>query len=180
MSREPCIRPVALAIARRGQALLVFEGRDSHDGREFYRPLGGGIEFGEHSEHAVRRELREELGAELRDAHLLGVLEEVFTFRGEPRHELLFVYEVSFDDPAWYDRASVDFDDDGDPLRAVWVKPQQDGRPLYPEGLLGLLPRAARGPRCSSTGFAGSGLPRSYPTSAPGCKTSAQPGGWRR
>jgi ADP-ribose pyrophosphatase YjhB (NUDIX family) len=143
MSEPRCIRPVALAVVRRGSALLVFEGHDEHDGRAFYRPLGGGIEFGERSDQAVRRELREELGAEVRELRLLGVLEEVFRFRGEPRHELVFAYEVSLEDPLWYDRPSFDIDDEGEPLRAVWVKPPTDGRPLYPEGLLDLLPPAS-------------------------------------
>jgi ADP-ribose pyrophosphatase YjhB (NUDIX family) len=139
----PGIRPVALAVIRRGAALLVYEGSDEADGRRFYRPLGGGVHFGERSEDAVRRELREELGAELREPRLLGVLEEVFRFRGVPCHELVFAYEASFDDAAWYDRAVIDVDDEGDALRAVWVSPRTLDRALYPEGLLDLLPPPA-------------------------------------
>jgi ADP-ribose pyrophosphatase YjhB (NUDIX family) len=139
----PSIRPIALAVIRRGASLLVFEGRDEADGRRFHRPLGGGIRFGERSEDALRRELREELGAELREPRLLGVLEEVFRFRDEPCHELVFVYEASFDDAAWYDRQCIDVDDEGDALRAVWVSPRALDPPLYPEGLLALLPPPA-------------------------------------
>ena len=48
------IRPIALAVPRRGDDLLVFEGHDPTKGQTFYRPLGGGIDFGETAEAAVR------------------------------------------------------------------------------------------------------------------------------
>jgi 8-oxo-dGTP pyrophosphatase MutT (NUDIX family) len=40
---------------------LVAHGHDSVKSEDFYRPLGGGIEFGELSEAALRREIKEEL-----------------------------------------------------------------------------------------------------------------------
>ncbi|WP_072482389.1 NUDIX domain-containing protein [Amycolatopsis australiensis] len=63
----PAIRPIVLGVIRRGDALLVFEGRDDVKGETCYRPLGGGIEHGERSEDALRREFREELRARWRD-----------------------------------------------------------------------------------------------------------------
>ncbi|MDX3188851.1 hypothetical protein PV458_10640 [Streptomyces sp. MN03-5084-2B] len=52
----PSIRPIVLAVLRRGDALLVFEAHDDVKGETFCRPLGGGIEFGERSIDALKRE----------------------------------------------------------------------------------------------------------------------------
>lgn len=41
------IRPIAVAVPRRGEDLLVFEYHDSTKDETFHRPLGGGIDFGE-------------------------------------------------------------------------------------------------------------------------------------
>jgi 8-oxo-dGTP pyrophosphatase MutT (NUDIX family) len=84
---------------RDGDRLLVYEGYDSVKDERFYRPLGGGIEFGELGAEAVAREVREELGATVSDVRFLGVLESVFTYAGEPGHELVLMYEVALADP---------------------------------------------------------------------------------
>jgi ADP-ribose pyrophosphatase YjhB (NUDIX family) len=55
---------MALALIRRRQEILVEEGCDEIKNETFFRLLGGRIEFGERGAHAVRRELREELGVE--------------------------------------------------------------------------------------------------------------------
>ena len=57
------IRPIALCVIRHDDAVFVFEGYDPLKDQTFYRPLGGGIEFGETSEQAIRREMREEIAA---------------------------------------------------------------------------------------------------------------------
>jgi ADP-ribose pyrophosphatase YjhB (NUDIX family) len=57
--------------------VLVSEMYDEVDGT-FYRPPGGGIQFGETSLEAARREMREEFRLEVDDPRLLGVLESIF------------------------------------------------------------------------------------------------------
>lgn len=59
------IRPVALGVIRRGEEVLVSELYDPNEDYHFYRPLGGGIEFGELGHETLKREFDEELGVEL-------------------------------------------------------------------------------------------------------------------
>ena len=47
---------MAICIFRRGREILVVEGWDAIKGRNFYRPLGGEIQYGETSAGAVVRE----------------------------------------------------------------------------------------------------------------------------
>ncbi|MEX2081522.1 MAG: NUDIX domain-containing protein, partial [Dehalococcoidia bacterium] len=67
--------------------MLVFRGYDAVKEQAFYRPLGGGIEFGETAEEAVIREMREEIGAETRVMRHLMTVENLFTYEGQPGHE---------------------------------------------------------------------------------------------
>lgn len=136
----PSIRPIVLAVIRRGNALLVFEAHDDVKDETYCRPLGGGIEFGEHSADALVREFREELDAEITVHALLGVLENVFTWRGRPGHEIAFLYEAGFTDESRYGREEMKILDD--PATARWVDLAEfrDGRRiLYPQGLVELL-----------------------------------------
>ncbi len=137
------VRAIALGIIRDGERVLVQEGYDPSKRQTFYRVLGGTIEFGERSQETVRRELREEIGAEVTDLEFLATLESVFTFDGLAGHEIALVYSGRLVDPALYRQAIITgAEPDGTPITAVW-KPLDDFRsgrdPLYPEGLLELL-----------------------------------------
>ena len=135
-------RPVALGVIRVDDELLVFRGYDRSKNQTYYRPLGGTIEFGEHSEAAVRRELREELNVSVVLTRLLGVIENAFTVNGEPGHEIDFIYEVSVAD---IDRLRagpiVAVEADGSPITCLWrpIAAFTSSEPLYPPGLLDML-----------------------------------------
>ncbi|MGV9360295.1 NUDIX hydrolase [Amycolatopsis sp. NPDC003731] len=136
----PSIRPIALAVIRRGDALLVFEGHDDLKGETYYRPLGGGIEFGEGSKDALVREFGEELGAEIEVGDRLGVLENVFTWRDRPGHEIAFVFTAEFVDAGFYRRDEMKILDDPATARWVDLRDFRDGsKILYPTGLIELL-----------------------------------------
>ena len=47
------IRPLAICLFQNSGAILVSEGYDGVKGIHFYRPIGGGIEFGETSSAAL-------------------------------------------------------------------------------------------------------------------------------
>lgn len=137
------IRPLAICIFRREDgAVLVAPGFDPVKQQRFYRPLGGEIEFGERAADAARREIREELGAEVDDLKLLGIFENIFVFLGEPGHELVWTYEGRFVDPSYYATNVVEADEGGSKFEAHWVPLEtftSGQAPLYPDGLLELL-----------------------------------------
>jgi ADP-ribose pyrophosphatase YjhB (NUDIX family) len=136
------IRPIAICVLRRGDEILVMEARDESRDLTFYRPLGGGIEFGERSDVAVRRELLEEIGAELEELSLLTIFENLFEFEGEAWHEIVFVYEASLADPSLYDRRSFVVKEETGTLPGIWRRLSEfdmASAPLYPDGLLAFL-----------------------------------------
>jgi ADP-ribose pyrophosphatase YjhB (NUDIX family) len=141
------IRPLALVLFRRDDGrVLVAPGFDSVKQQRFYRPLGGEIEFGERAEDAARREIREELGAEIDGLKLIGVFENLFTFLGRPGHELVWLFEARFREPAYYHGDELTADEGGAAFPVRWVPLDTFARgeaPLYPDGLLEALLTAA-------------------------------------
>jgi ADP-ribose pyrophosphatase YjhB (NUDIX family) len=136
------VRPIAIAIIRRGERIFVAEGTDEVAEETFYRPLGGLVEFGERGSDTVRREIREEIGAELANVRYLGTIENIFTYNGEAGHEIVMVYEADFADPAMYDKPEVMARENGaPPFTATWKGMADFGprTPLYPAGLLDKL-----------------------------------------
>jgi 8-oxo-dGTP pyrophosphatase MutT (NUDIX family) len=134
------IRPIVLGVIWRGDALLVFEGRDELKDETFYRPLGGGIEFGEASQDALKREFVEELAADVTVGERIGVLENVYTWRGRQGHEIAFLFATEFADPSLYAREEFKILDDDATARWVDFADFRDGtKILYPKGLTELL-----------------------------------------
>lgn len=100
--KKPYIRPIAIAIIRRNDHILVFEGIDRATGEIFHRPLGGGIDFGEKAYDTIHREFVEELGLELQNVQLKGVIESIFNWDAKDKHEITFVFEGEFKDASQY------------------------------------------------------------------------------
>ncbi|MFZ2358826.1 MAG: NUDIX hydrolase [Anaerolineae bacterium] len=136
------IRAVALCAVMHGDRVLVRRHLDGRIDPIFYRPVGGTIEFGERSSEAARREVKEEIGAELANLRLLACVENLFDYNGEVGHEIVFIYRADFIDPTLYHREVIDGQEaDGQDFVAVWLPlaaftPDQ---PLYPVALLDLL-----------------------------------------
>ena len=134
------IRPLALAAIRHGSRVLV-QDYAATGGGPGYRPLGGAVDRGERAVDAVVREIQEELGAEIQDVRLLGVLENIYSKNHADWHEIVFMFEAKFVD-ASLEAAErlVGMEADGDRIEAIWLdvsKPPE--LPLYPDGLPELL-----------------------------------------
>ncbi len=134
------VRLVALAVIRDGPRLLVRR-YTAPNGDRYYRPLGGAVEFGERAAQTARRELREEIDAEIENVRHLATLEDLFQRNGEPAHQIVFLFEAQFvDRPLYAAELIVGTESSGKRIEAVWVDVSRplDG-PLYPKGLMELL-----------------------------------------
>ena len=69
-----------------------------------HRDLGGHVEFGERAEEALKREMLEELGAEVEILHQLDVVQNMFSYEGRRYHEIAFIHHARFLDEAFHAR----------------------------------------------------------------------------
>jgi ADP-ribose pyrophosphatase YjhB (NUDIX family) len=151
VSFEPTgqIRAVVLCLFRNGDRILVSRDYDSVKQDHYYRPLGGGIEFGERGRDAIVREIREELDAEIENLVWLGMIENLFTLEGKPGHEIVLVYDATFVDRSLYERQElVGYEpENGASIWAEWRSLEDLRRAatrLVPEGLTELIEQWAK------------------------------------
>ena len=137
------IRPIAIGIFRRANDILVFESYDEVKKETFYRPLGGGIEFGEQACDTLVREIKEEIGADITNVVYRATFENIFVCNDTPGHEIVLIFDAEIVDPKFYGQDVIPgFEDNGEPLKVVWKSLDffQSGQaPLYPDGLLNNL-----------------------------------------
>lgn len=161
------IRPVALGILRRradgtprettaenrpkaaGDALpgddelLLSVGYDPETDEKFYRPVGGGVDFGEYSDIALAREFHEEMEVTVTEVRHLATLEDIFEFDGDPGHEIWFLYEALIEESWPYELDAFDaYEEEIDePFRVEWVAVDDVERRenVHPAHLLDLL-----------------------------------------
>ena len=140
MDKFKVIRPVVLGIAKKDNKLLVSEGYDKVKKQFFYRCLGGGIEFGETSEDALKREFKEELGIDIEIEEYCGIAENIFTFQGKKAHEIVLLYNVKIKDEDYQEKYRM-IDDDGEG-EAIWVNVddfKNNQKILYPDEIFKYL-----------------------------------------
>lgn len=134
------IRPIVLGLVRNGNKLLVSKGYDKLKEQEFYRCLGGGIEFLEKSENALKREFKEELNIDIKVGKFLGISENIFNYKGKNAHELVLFYDAYIDDKDYQEKYSV-IDDDSE-TEAMWIdinRFKDKELTLYPEQIFKYL-----------------------------------------
>lgn len=128
------IRPIALGLAIKDNRLLVSEGFDKVKNETFYRCLGGGIEFLEKSEEALKREFLEEINIDITVKDFLGISENIFTYQGKKAHELILFYSIEISDKNYQEEYKV-IDDHGETI-AKWIDIDEfknKNKILYPE-----------------------------------------------
>ena len=76
------IRLIVSAIIKNKNKILVQKGYDNEKDEEFYRLPGGGIEFGETGSVALKREIVEEFGSKISNVKFLGIIENIFNYKG--------------------------------------------------------------------------------------------------
>lgn len=134
------IRPIVLGIVRKGNKLLVSKGYDKSKKQEFYRCIGGGIEFLERSEDALIREFKEELNINIKVGKFLGICENIFNYKGKNAHELVLLYDAYIDDKDYQEKYKV-IDDESE-SEAVWIEINRfkdKELTLYPEEIFNYL-----------------------------------------
>ncbi|MDO8593030.1 MAG: NUDIX domain-containing protein [bacterium] len=138
--RENKIRPVALLVAMKNNKILVIAGYDYHKKENFYRLIGGGIEFGETGKEALKREVKEEIKAEIKNVKYLGLIENLFNYEGKGMHEIILVYKAEFKDKNIYKKEEMKILDSRHPQKAYWLnKKAVLKEKFYPEELRKLI-----------------------------------------
>ena len=138
------IRPIAICVFSDNGRILVAEYFNIVKQQTFYRPLGGGIDFGEPSSATIAREMQEEMGIEVTDLRYLATLENIFVHHSRPGHEIVQVYDGALVDKTLYQQSRLyGKEDNGAVFTAVWKNiadfQAENAPPLYPNGLLALL-----------------------------------------
>lgn len=63
-------------------------------GVNFHNLVGGRVQLGESTIDAIKREVKEELGIDIKNPRLMVVAEDFFKWEGKNAHELFFVFHV--------------------------------------------------------------------------------------
>lgn len=132
-------RPIVICLFSNNGRILAAKGTDSIKQNEFYRPLGGMIEFGEHSSEALKRELLEETNQEITNLKYITTVENIFTYEGKAGHEIVMVYDAEFKDKSLYDKQDIDVTEGDIWCKAYWlnISDCRSGKvTLYPGGIL--------------------------------------------
>lgn len=141
--RNNQFRVMVRAIFSKGNTILATEGKSSTKDARFFILPGGTIEFGETSKDALIREMHEELHARLKNVKYMGVMEHLFSFKGEKHHEIAFIYSAQFSDSSFYKKSIIGgIEDTGKKFKCAWM-PISDFKKgkylLVPRGMLKLL-----------------------------------------
>ena len=135
-----CVPCGAGLVNIRAGAVIIRDGRllmIKSPGYDYLYSVGGRLHFGETSEAAVIREVKEETGARLEIDRLAFIQEDYFlgdtgAAQGKPVYEIGFYYYMKV--PENFDPVCNTFTSDGRPEELVWVDMNSDTK-LFPRFL---------------------------------------------
>jgi 8-oxo-dGTP pyrophosphatase MutT (NUDIX family) len=136
------IRVLALGLIERDHRIFLSQGYDPVKDQTFYRAMGGGVDFGETSLEALKREFIEEIQAKLTNIKYLGCLENIFTYDGQLGHELIQLYKCDFVDEKFYQLEQLTFSEGERQKTALWMdiaRCRGAELKIVPEGFLDYL-----------------------------------------
>ncbi|MGF1488394.1 MAG: NUDIX hydrolase [Prochloraceae cyanobacterium] len=133
--KEGKIRLLALGLIADGDRLFMSRGFDPVKNRTFYRAMGGGVDFGETSLDALKREFIEEINAEITNIKYLECLENIFVYNGTPGHEIIQLYRCDFVEKKFYEIEEITFNEGKRQKTALWVN-----RDRFRSGELSIVP----------------------------------------
>lgn len=134
------IRVIAIGLVWHDSRLLAAEVLDDNGKIKGVRPLGGGVDFGEIWQTALKREFREELDCDIQIVGPHVVFENIYRHEGRLGHEVVFAAPIELSNRSLYTRTEIQFNEDnGTACVARWFDVAQlnlrNGPQLYPEGL---------------------------------------------
>ncbi len=137
------IRAKAIALIKNGNKFLFTICKELSTGLTYYIPVGGGINFGECSIDAIKREFMEEAGLELINLELVDVSENIFSFNNVIEHEIVFAYKADLSDKkAYTQNLAGKLNDKGIQINLTWAsleEIQKSSIQLYPSSLNEIL-----------------------------------------
>ena len=141
--QNPGPRVIAIGVLVHDNRLLAMR-VTAPDGRLIgARPLGGGVDFGETSATALTREFREEINAEVIVSRESAMFENLFSYGGAQKHEIVIARPVRLRDDRFHQQERFEIiEDNGLSFVAEWfpLANLRDGRPpLFPPGLLDVM-----------------------------------------
>ena len=136
------IRPVSISIIRRDKEILVYKRKDDNTNNEFYRLIGGCIEFNETAHSAIRREFLEETSLDIININTISIFESLFTFNSKQMHEIIFLFESKFEDKSIYQKDIINGIEGVRKFKAEWINRKDflsHKKKLFPEQILDYL-----------------------------------------
>jgi 8-oxo-dGTP pyrophosphatase MutT (NUDIX family) len=137
-------RANVLGIVTRNKQVLVEEqsGKHSKGTGFYYRPIGGTIELGEHSQETLIREFQEELGVQITIKSHIKCIENIYKIDENIGHEITQIYLVELNDLNLYEQERFEVNEGEKITYAQWISVtdfELGQRILYPNGLTELL-----------------------------------------